>query len=528
MRSGARLRFVAFGSADDPLVILDVEKGSAQAKYLRCYLHDLGARSILIEPHYFDRDYLAEFSAFYATSTAGYPNVCQRLHVFAREVDRDMFARAVGGCASTRDELRAAYLGHIVLRPLPDAPIGRAVLRTYPDDAGIAAGTPRIMEPARRYDAHVAGVTLSVRGLAWQQQESAVGACATVAIWSMLHASAFDDHHAIPTTAEITLAARHGFPTGRRVFPAADGMRIEQMLEAIKRQGLAPVLVESDDTDGFTRERFCSLVGAFLRSGYPVLVNAVMDDQPRSGHAVCIVGFRSPPPPTVPDRTIEYADANIEIVYVHDDNLGPNVRFRVETDESERGQQVIQLRVEPPRPTHGSLPTDDPTVEYDLLIPTEIVVAVHPELRTDPEQLQTAARSCTDWLPEALDLEMAEQGTSGSTGMLLGCRFIPWVDYVDRELATALGERPAALARARLGLWEQVPPMSLHVGLVRVSLELTPLMDILFDTSDSDRHLRPAAHVVFHQRVSEIRRRWASRLDGADRALDLGVEVQAW
>ncbi len=525
MRKAAALHLASFGADDDPLVALDRDRRSPQAKYLRCYLHDLGARALVIEPYYFDRDYLAEFVAFYATSAAGYPNVCRRMHIFACEVDRAMIEAATGGAGDISEQLRAAYLGHVVLRPLPDAPIGRTVLRAYPDTVGIAAGTPRIMEPARSYSAHVAGLTWDVCGLAWQQQESAVGACATVAIWSMLHASAFDDHHAIPTTAEITLAAQHGLPTGSRIFPASDGMRIEQMLEAIKRQGLAPVVIESDDADGFSRPRFCQLVGAFLRSGYPVLVNGLLDDDAPSGHTVCMVGFRSPPPLSVPDGRVEHADGNIEYVYVHDDNLGPNVRFRVETLDSDNGLQVVQLCVEAPSPTHGALPTDDPTLTYASIIPTEIVVAVHPELRTAPEELRRVATKYTSWLPQALEHEMTQQGTGGPTGMLVSSRFIPWVNYVDHELGAALGDRPEALSRARLSLWEQVPPMSLHVGLVRVSIGLTPLVDVLFDTSDSDRHLRPAAHVVFHEQLAWMRRRW-SELVGEP--IELGVEVRAW
>jgi hypothetical protein len=187
------------------LVVLERTVGSRQVKYLRCYLHDLGARAVIVEPNYFDRDYLAEFEAFYATSSAGYPNICSRVHYFGAHVTRAVFAAAVGdtGSAAERGKARElvedSYLGHVILRPIPGAPIGRTVLKVYPDAAGRAAGTPRVMESAREYEAHVAGLTLRVSGLAWQQQDAAVGSCATVALWSMLHSSAFDDHHAIPT-----------------------------------------------------------------------------------------------------------------------------------------------------------------------------------------------------------------------------------------------------------------------------------------------------------------------------------------
>lgn len=83
-RSGERLQLVDAGSSEDPLVRLqDVD----QAKYLRWYLSDLGATTVVVEPLYFDRDYLSEFASFYCMSSAGYPNVCQRVHYFAEHVD---------------------------------------------------------------------------------------------------------------------------------------------------------------------------------------------------------------------------------------------------------------------------------------------------------------------------------------------------------------------------------------------------------------------------------------------------------
>lgn len=53
-------------------------------------------------------------------------------------------------------------------------------------------------------------------------------------------------------------------------------------------------------------------------------------------------------------------------------------------------------------------------------------------------------------------------------------------------------------------LWEKVAPMSLPIGLVRVSLGTEPMMDILFDTSDSDRHLRPTAYLAFREQGGPV------------------------
>jgi hypothetical protein len=502
-------------------VRLEREVDSRQVKYLRCYLHDLGARAVVIEPNYFDRDYLSEFEAFYATSSAGYPNICRRVHYFSRTVSRATFAKAVGGDEPARTLVEGSYLGHVILRPIPGAPIGRTVLKVYPDDAGMVAGTPRVTQPAREYEAHVAGLTLKVSGLAWQQQDAAVGSCATVALWSMLHSSAFDDHHAIPTTAQITSMAHWSAPTGRRIFPDS-GLQLAQVLEVIKGHGLAPVMITGDrEHDEFSRERFCSLVASFVRSGYPVLVSGWLEEEAREAHTVCIVGFRSPAVPDVADGEYVPADENIEVMYVHDDNLGPNARFHVEAKAG-----AVSLVPASPEPRRGAWPSANPTKTYHDIVPTELVVAVHPELRTDPLELQRAAVRSSAWLPSALDHESKQQGIAGPTGMVVGSRFIRLRHYVERELASTLRARPlAVLSRARLALWEEVAPMSLYIGLVRVSMGTEPMMDILFDTSDNDRHLRPTAYVAFQPQVPWLLKRWNDLLG---EGIDLGKLVRAW
>ena len=67
---------------------------SPQLRYVRSYLADLSAKTVVEEPYYFDRDYLAEFSSFYSTSAVGYPNVCRRLHFFSSEFSRELVTQA--------------------------------------------------------------------------------------------------------------------------------------------------------------------------------------------------------------------------------------------------------------------------------------------------------------------------------------------------------------------------------------------------------------------------------------------------
>lgn len=483
---------------------------SRQLQYIYCYLRDLGAKTILAEPHYFDKDYLSEFAAFYSVSSRGYPNTCRRLHFFSEPVSRRQLTDAVSGLQSALHRLQNSYLGFCVIRPIAAAPLGCTVLAWYPD---IGRLTRRVTKPSREYHCHLAGIRLTVTGLAWQQQDSAVGACATVGLWSMLHASSFDNDHSAPTTAQITEAAHQTAVTGARVFPS-NGLTIIQLLEAIKRYHMAPFAMSGDiqpkaaaiRTDsihrsaGFSKERFASTCASFIRSGYPVL--AIGHSAGSGRHAVCITGFREEPPGEVPPRAVKAADESIVNVYIHDDNLGPNVRFSVTTNG--RFGQVLLLP-DPPENKRSGINVS-PTLDHPAFIPQQLVVCTHEDLRTSPDQLNgTGLKICAD-ISSAMN-NLLESTGQPQRGLLYSCRFMLLRDYLSGELATLFdGDDTAALrGRIRLDIVERVVPMSKHIGVVRIALQdSTPLLDVLYDTSDSDLNHPVFAHVVYGPTVCRI------------------------
>lgn len=118
------------------------------------------------------------------------------------------------------------------------------MLRWYDDPA---PELPRVTEPSRQYTCHLAGLKLTVHGLAWQQQDTGVGACATIALWSMLHASAFDDWHIVPTTAEVTQAAHRFGASARPLFPSR-GLAFTQAQAAVRDWGLTPLVIDGQRT----------------------------------------------------------------------------------------------------------------------------------------------------------------------------------------------------------------------------------------------------------------------------------------
>src|SRR6202034_383428 len=107
-------------------------------KYLSDYLLAVNAKSMIIELDYVDGDYLDDFSNYYVKCFKSYQRKCKRLHFFAKDLSADHVSALVAESARVDDveKLQGAYLGFLVARPLPNAVIGRTVLKTYPSDSG--------------------------------------------------------------------------------------------------------------------------------------------------------------------------------------------------------------------------------------------------------------------------------------------------------------------------------------------------------------------------------------------------------
>ena len=520
MSRSQRLQFCAYSKVN---LVTIFGSTSRQILYLDSYLSELGTKVVLREPRYFDRDYLAEFAAFYSVSSKGYANICERLHFFSEKVGRRTMIAASGGSANALKRLQDAYLGFIVRRPIPEAPLGRTVLKWFPDSA--ADTTPRVPASSRKYFVHVAGVELYVEGLAWQQQDTGVGACATISLWSMFHSSALDDHHSIPTTADITQEAHKKHSFGIRMFPSK-GLHIIQIYEVIKERDLVPLITEGDEKDvhghtiGFSKDRFASTCASFIRSGYPVLIVGEFKTSEGGGaHAICNVGFRSCIPsigdPSIPDL----ADSNIKILYVHDDNLGPNVRFKIDVetkiirDDSKDGgmdaKQVVSLHPEAPPSHDGQSHPSSPTDNYGKFAPTQLIVAAHSDIRTDPDTLHKAALKHVSNIAEVLNHYLAESHGLEKLAFTVSSRFFKIKDYLGAELQDRLSgsssESRKVLSAVRLDLSENVDPMSLHIAVVRIGLDdATVFADILYDTTDSDRNQPIFAHVAYNPLVAAV------------------------
>ena len=304
----------------------DVIGNKLHHHYFEGYCNDIGVRTIVVENDYIDHDFLEDFSAYYVRCFSSYRRVCTRLHFFSIQFTQNDFEQylesSVDAVIST-DSLQQAYLGFVVIKPLPQTVIGRTCLKTYPPE------DRRYFPIVRSYPANLFGTELTVESLAFQEQDQVVAACATSALWSVFQGTGKRFQHTIPSPVEITRAATERLPIETRILPS-QGLSTAMMAHAIRNVGLEPYLVNVSDEYVLK-----STVYAYLRGCIPMILGIELwdtsnDPQRSMGfHAVAITGFSLGCDMTIPigDTQFSLRASRIDKLYVHDDQVGPFARM---------------------------------------------------------------------------------------------------------------------------------------------------------------------------------------------------------
>lgn len=295
-----------------------------RALYLFGYLDHLKALSIVVEENYVDGDYLDDYANYYVKAFDDYSRRCKRLHFFAVALSQQDVEDSLRSRDALDPLLESNYLGFVVVRPLPNAIIGRTVLRTYEADNG-----RRLYRAVRPYEANLFGSPFRLESLAFQEQDEVLAACATVALWSAFQATSDLFRTAAPTPAQITQAATSAMYSTRPL--PSRGLNLWQMTRAVRDVNLEPEVVEYK-----SQVPFISLLHSYLEFKLPVVLGVTIEGL--GGHALTVVGYSLRPgtpslthenvvPPGGP--AVPRVGLWIDELYVHDDQVGPFARLRV-------------------------------------------------------------------------------------------------------------------------------------------------------------------------------------------------------
>jgi hypothetical protein len=430
---------------------IDEVRQRESVDYLFRYLTDLGAKSIVVEDGYTDGDYLEDFASYYVRCFEQYERRCKRLHFSATEITLEQFERLILSTSiDERKAFAASYLGFVVARPLPNAIVGRTMLRTYE-----SAGGRRNYLAVRDYPAQLFGLDLSVQTLPFQEQDSVLAACATVALWSAFHKTAHLFGTSAPRPALITRSANNVANQFRPI--PSHGLSIQQMCHAIREVGLESELVTAGPNVPFV-----SLLYGHLHSGLPVVL--VVDIEGRGRHAVTLTGYSLRNERVLGQEVASGAHAipmiglRIDEFYAHDDQIGPFARMTVKPPS-----------IDSPVLFEGSWKDSD-TGKTLTMTPVVAIVPVYNKIRVTfidvQKWLTRLTRVLRLLLPEDAEFEW-------------DLHLVTTNDLKRRIVSEVLPDRD----RKRI-LFKQQPRFMWRALLVHGS---TPLMELLVDATDMER-----------------------------------------
>ena len=428
-----------------------------QAEYLRVYLKEIGCKTVVIEEHYIDRVFMHDHAVFYGRNLRSYPNFTKRLHFFTQLFDQSewkaMIARAANGeQAAVQDRLQTHYHGFSVVRPLPDSPVGRTVLPAHatraPEDSS------SVFRSVRRHATHLAGFTLDIEGVPFQQQDQGVSACATTALWSAIDSVAAVEEVPGASPASITEAAtRYPLQEGRP-FPT-EGLTVRQLCEATRAAGFSPVVIRSSNLAEDRLQIFSYAVSGLS----PVLALESTADG-SSGHAVCAVGLRCGAISPRTDFTVTFQEESTKLLglYIHDDRLGPYAFAQLSPFTDKYGAIRTLVAIEWP----------DNKPDQDWLLHA-IVVPVPQKLRLTITRMRRIA---------LIAVESAAQGLK-EPRTSLNCRYDLSRRYLQSAYKFGLSDD---------GIYELVckTPLSRFVGVIEISVPAGPVLDLLLDTTEAN------------------------------------------
>lgn len=348
--------------------------------YLLKYLGigGLEAQYMLVEEEYVSKDYLHDYSAYYAFCFNKYDKFCKRVHFFNTTLTEEVLNKTILGTLDSPLNLQDNYLGFIVVKPIPGTVIGFTLLKSYND---FKPDLDRTYWGLREYKVHICGSEWKIKSLAFQEQDSVLAACATTAIWSMLNKASTDSHTILKSPNQITQDAASISSDGSRLFPN-HGLSVLQICQAIFNSGLVsevksdrvPMYNDKKELIGwFVSNSFTKkILNAYAPIGIPVILVIRVPDAAEHGlHAITVTGFRQQPLTNsvpVPETTF-YSDS-IEKLYAHDDQYGPFVRVKFDN--------------------HVDLITPW-TEDHDDEAPTwvqQIIVPLYPKIRISYEDIE--------------------------------------------------------------------------------------------------------------------------------------------
>lgn len=340
----------------------------------------LGAQSVVLELEYFDKDFSTEFTGFYSKLFRPYRKTCTRLHFFTGDAHS---AVSPDNAVNVAQDLEnpdkvGRYLGYVVVRPIPEAPVGRSVLAA-PEDLGVSASHTVRAD----HEVHLLGAKLKIVGTPFMQQDARVSLCAHAAIWSCARHLHAEHRGAWVSVLDIARTASNPVDNSRAsdLRAGIGAMSTGSLLTALHSIDRTPYVYAKKEGGSWTGGATAAeIISRYCDSGIPVILDIQTKPEHPIGHALVVVGYGHGPGKV--ERSGDTVAQFHEYFLVHDDQRGPYLKMPLEP-------------LPPGSSRRGVVPFDIKTHLRQILVPLPERVYV------TPERAELLARDLLSKYPEA-------------------------------------------------------------------------------------------------------------------------------
>lgn len=307
-------------------------------EYLDTYFNaeEIKGCYFLVESCYTNKDYLIDYSIYYSRCFLDYSKKSSRIHFFKKEnvMKRDTFIIKLSDILITKEEnedkilsfFHDNYIGCIVINPIPNAFLGFSLLKDY---NSFKKDPYRFFWGNKTYGIHFFGIKIPIETLGFHEQDSNVGACATVAVWTVFQKAAEDYYINLKSPIEITKDAGLINDDGQRMIPNS-GLVAGAMCVALTKNNLETEIRDLRKVERSPRIELKRLVYAYSPLGIPIILGINVPERgDYNGHAITICGHKMAKS-TYHKGSKEELNSKADYItnlYCHDDQWGPYVEI---------------------------------------------------------------------------------------------------------------------------------------------------------------------------------------------------------
>lgn len=238
--------------------------------------------SVIIEDNYIDKVYRDEYYTYFSTKLYPYQRDCIKLSFIDIKVDKDMLLNT-----EVLDEIKEAYLGFMVLRPIFPGIVGRTALSPR------ALQTPlsdiRICKAPIKNS--IIGQDVTIRAFPHSSQDSELMTCAETTIWSLMEyfGNKYPEYNPIlPSKIHKILDLK----AYQRHIPS-EGLLYTDISYVLQSSSFG-CKVYSKQT--YSNDVFRRIFSSYIESGIPLGVAVTgTHNGKRIGHAVVCIGRKHVP-----------------------------------------------------------------------------------------------------------------------------------------------------------------------------------------------------------------------------------------